>query len=213
MREKLTTSLTILLMIVMLTGCQPTKPSSDLDDGNDRNAEVTISAASVERLVNNTYRKYFGRHHLYCCDDDITDDGIFHATFYGDEDRIELFVEYDTKNKVLKSNAAEQYHREAIEEAVGALIEEMTGLRGGEEETATYDIRIRSEMSETFIEDYDEFVASEGTTIDIVLVFDKKISDTEEEQLQTLVKKLKEQQFKGELSYYGDGEDKGDIEI
>lgn len=78
-------------MLIFLVGCQPAEnPDATGDSGVSQPGRKAVSANSVERLVNNTYRKHLGGHKLYCCDDYVTDDGVFHATFYGDDDRIEF---------------------------------------------------------------------------------------------------------------------------
>ena len=205
MKRLLLCCASLLLMLMLLTGCQPADPVEDVKPDSSQSASVkTVSEDSVERLVNNTYRKALGRHRLYCCDAYSDDDGTFHATFYGDDDRIEFFVTYDPVNKVLKSDAARVYHASTILENVGAIIEETTGLQGGELETDTYSIGIDADLTEEFLEDYDAFITHPGTKIDILLIYDKKVTDLEEQQAQLLIEKLQKAHFKGEVTYCGD---------
>lgn len=191
MRKRLMSCLSLIIILLLLAGCQSVENPTD--------------AKGIQRLVNRTYGKYFGIHKLYCCDDGFGDDGTYYATVYGNNDRISFSVDYDMNNNILLTTASEAYHEKDIRDAVSKLIEETTGLENRDDypETEDYDISIESEPSTEFIEDYDAFISAEGTEISIVLVFDKKISDEEEKQVQTLIEKLQEQHFKGELTYFG----------
>ena len=72
MKKRLIGCFSLLLMLMMLTGCQPA--------GSQTTAKPTAKptdAKDMQRLVNNTYGKYFGIHKLSCGDDGFNDDGSY----------------------------------------------------------------------------------------------------------------------------------------
>lgn len=154
-------------------------------------------AEYVNTLINARYSKYFEDLNLACCDYGIDDDGVFYATVFATDEAYSFGACYDIKNKVLTTDASEGYHDDSIRRDVRKTIEET--LSFDKPVIEHYMLTIKSENSTEFIEDYDMFISDKGTRIEILLFFDKPISDTEARQVQTLMQKLNAKHFNGSI--------------
>ena len=218
MRKTYITFISLLLIVMSLTGCSPAKSQGtnawqDASDQAASHSERTLETAQKQAasLVNKQLQKYFGLRRLSYCDEWIND-GIYYATIYGDADTIEIFIEYDIENNILISNAAEVYHKKDIEKAIAKTVSKTMGLKNTQEETY-YSLRVNAERTAEFIEDYHEFIANDGTKIDLTLFFDEPISDSQATQIQNLMKKLKEQHFNGYVDYLADSKFSDEFDI
>lgn len=158
-----------------------------------------VVAEYVDTLLNSQYSKYFENLELFCCEYGTNDDGVFNAIVYSEEEKYSFSADYDIKNKKLYTTASREYHYEAVYADVKNTVEETMSFDNPV--TEHYMLTINSEPSTEFIEDYDKFVTDKDTNIEIMMFFDKPISNTEADQIQTLMHKLKDKQFKGSLQY------------
>lgn len=175
MRKILYSCFSLFLGLIMVTGCMYINPRGEFKDDD-------AVADYVDTLLNSQYSKYFEDLELFCCEYGTNDDGVFNAIVYSEEEKYSFGADYDIKNKKLYTTAEETM---SFDNPV----------------TEHYMLTINSEPSTEFIEDYDKFVTDKDTNIEIMMFFDKPISNTEADQIQTLMHKLKDKQFKGSLKY------------
>ena len=215
MRSFLGAMLLITIVLTVSTGCNLVIESAYQEGLLNRGSKHLSSNEKtdkehVQSLVNAKYRKYFENLKLFCCDDGSIGE-TYYATVYSEDENFEFFVEYDKNTDVLLTTASEAFHRKAITDNIEKIVAETIDFDSlGTEQ---YSLKIETELSENFLEDYDKFITDTGTKIKIALFYDKSISNVEAMQIISLMQTLKNKGFNGNLIYYTDEDFSKDLDI
>ncbi len=181
----------VLVSVILIPGCTKDKYSGEFK--NDK--EV---AEYVETIINKKYSRYFDDK-LCCSDYGTNDEGVFYATVYVKDEKYEFGVEYDIKNKTLKTDVSKGYHYETL----------LEDIRNTIPNTMRYDVQsVKCNKRKGFIKDYHKFVSDKDTKIELMLYFDGSMSD-DAKQVQSLMNTLSEKGFNGTVQccngeYYSD---------
>ena len=171
----------VLVSVILIPGCTKDKYS-----GEFKNDEEV--ADYVETIINKKYSRYFDNEKLYCSDYGTTDEEVFYATVYVNDEKYEFGVEYDIKNKTLETDASKGYHYET-------LLEDIRNTIPG---TMRYDVQsVKCNKRKGFIKDYQKFISDKDTKIELMLYFDDSMSDDDAKQVQELMKTLYDKEFNG----------------
>lgn len=182
----------VLVSVILIPGCKKDKYS-----GKFKNDEEV--AEYVEKIINKKYSCYFDNEKLYCSDYGTDDKGVFYATVYVKDEKYEFGVEYDIKNKTLKTDVSKGYHYETL----------LEDIRNTIPNTMRYDVQsVKCNKRKGFIKDYHKFVSDKDTKIELMLYFDGSMSD-DAKQVQDLMKTLSDKGFNGTVQccsgeYYSD---------
>lgn len=183
----------VLVSVILIPGCKKDKYS-----GKFKNDEEV--AEYVEKIINKKYSCYFDNEKLYCSDYGTDDKGVFYATVYVKDEKYEFGVEYDIKNKTLKTDVSKGYHYETL----------LEDIRNTIPNTMRYDVQsVKCNKRKGFIKDYHKFVSDKDTKIELMLYFDGSMSDDNAKQVQDLMKTLSDKGFNGTVQccsgeYYSD---------
>lgn len=170
----------VLVSVILIPGCKKDKYS-----GKFKNDEEV--AEYVEKIINKKYSCYFDNEKLYCSDYGTDDKGVFYATVYVKDEKYEFGVEYDIKNKTLKTDVSKGYHYETL----------LEDIRNTIPNTMRYDVQsVKCNKRKGFIKDYHKFVSDKDTKIELMLYFDGSMSD-DAKQVQDLMKTLSDKGFNG----------------
>lgn len=170
----------VLVSVILIPGCKKNKYS-----GKFKNDEEV--AEYVEKIINKKYSCYFDNEKLYCSDYGTDDKGVFYATVYVKDEKYEFGVEYDIKNKTLKTDVSKGYHYETL----------LEDIRNTIPNTMRYDVQsVKCNKRKGFIKDYHKFVSDKDTKIELMLYFDGSMSD-DAKQVQDLMKTLSDKGFNG----------------
>lgn len=182
----------VLVSVILIPGCTKDKYSGEFK--NDK--EV---AEYVETIINKKYSRYFDDK-LCCSDYGTNDEGVFYATVYVKDEKYEFGVEYDIKNKTLKTDVSKGYHYETL----------LEDIRNTIPNTMRYDVQsVKCNKRKGFIKDYHKFISDKDTNIELMLYFDGSMSDDDAKQVQRLMKLLSDKGFNGSVQccngeYYSD---------
>lgn len=182
----------VLVSVILIPGCTKDKYSGEFK--NDK--EV---AEYVETIINKKYSRYFDDK-LCCSDYGTNDEGVFYATVYVKDEKYEFGVEYDIKNKTLKTDVSKGYHYET-------LLEDIRHTIPG---TIKYDVQsVKCNKRKEFIKGYHKFISDKDTNIELMLYFDGSMSDDDAKQVQSVMKSLSDKGFTGTVQccngeYYSD---------
>lgn len=182
----------VLVSVILIPGCTKDKYSGEFK--NDK--EV---AEYVETIINKKYSRYFDDK-LCCSDYGTNDEGVFYATVYVKDEKYEFGVEYDIKNKTLKTDVSKGYHYET-------LLEDIRNTIPG---TIKYDVQsVKCNKRKEFIKGYHKFISDKDTNIELMLYFDGSMSDDDAKQVQSVMKSLSDKGFTGTVQccngeYYSD---------
>ena len=172
----------VLVSVILIPGCKKDKYS-----GKFKNDEEV--AEYVEKIINKKYSCYFDNEKLYCSDYGTDDKGVFYATVYVKDEKYEFGVEYDIKNKTLKTDVSKGYHYETL----------LEDIRNTIPNTMRYDVQsVKCNKRKGFIKDYHKFVSDKDTKIELMLYFDGSMSD-DAKQVQDLMKTLSDKGFNGTI--------------
>lgn len=142
----------------------------------------------VETIINKKYSRYFDNEKLYCSDYGTTDEEVFYATVYVNDEKYEFGVEYDIKNKTLETDASKGYHYETL----------LEDIRNTIPNTMRCDVQsVKCNKRKGFIKDYQKFISDKDTKIELMLYFDDSMSDDDAKQVQELMKTLYDKEFNG----------------
>ena len=189
----------VLVSVILIPGCTKDKYSGEFK--NDK--EV---AEYVETIINKKYSRYFDDK-LCCSDYGTNDEGVFYATVYVKDEKYEFGVEYDIKNKTLKTDVSKGYHYET-------LLEDIRNTIPG---TIKYDVQsVKCNKRKEFIKGYHKFISDKDTNIELMLYFDGSMSDDDAKQVQSVMKSLSDKGFTGTVQccngeYYSDEFELGSI--
>ena len=183
----------VLVSVILIPGCTKDKYS-----GEFKNDEEV--ADYVETIINKKYSRYFDNEKLYCSDYGTTDEEVFYATVYVNDEKYEFGVEYNIKNKTLETDASKGYHYETL----------LEDIRNTIPNTMRYDVQsVKCNKRKGFIKDYHKFISYKDTKIELMLYFDGSLSDDDAKQVQDLMKTLSDKGFTGTVQccngeYYSD---------
>lgn len=171
----------VLVSVILIPGCKKDKYS-----GKFKNDEEV--AEYVETIINKKYSRYFDNEKLYCSDYGTTDEEVFYATVYVNDEKYEFGVEYDIKNKTLETDASKGYHYETL----------LEDIRNTIPNTMRCDVQsVKCNKRKGFIKDYHTFISDKDTKIEVMLYFDGSMSDDDAKQVQELMKTLYDKGFNG----------------
>ncbi|WP_295247497.1 hypothetical protein [uncultured Catenibacterium sp.] len=171
----------VLVSVILIPGCTKDKYS-----GEFKNDEEV--ADYVETIINKKYSRYFDNEKLYCSDYGTTDEEVFYATVYVNDEKYEFGVEYDIKNKTLETDASKGYHYETL----------LEDIRNTIPNTMRCDVQsVKCNKRKGFIKDYQKFISDKDTKIELMLYFDDSMSDDDAKQVQELMKTLYDKEFNG----------------
>ena len=171
----------VLVSVILIPGCTKDKYS-----GEFKNDEEV--AEYVETIINKKYSRYFDNEKLYCSDYGTTDEEVFYATVYVNDEKYEFGVEYDIKNKTLETDASKGYHYETL----------LEDIRNTIPNTMRCDVQsVKCNKRKGFIKDYQKFISDKDTKIELMLYFDDSMSDDDAKQVQELMKTLYDKEFNG----------------
>ena len=171
----------VLVSVILIPGCKKDKYS-----GKFKNDEEV--AEYVETIINKKYSRYFDNEKLYCSDYGTTDEEVFYATVYVNDEKYEFGVEYDIKNKTLETDASKGYHYETL----------LEDIRNTIPNTMRCDVQsVKCSKRKGFIKDYQKFISDKDTKIELMLYFDGSLSDDDAKQVQELMKTLYDKGFNG----------------
>ena len=171
----------VLVSVILISGCKKDKYS-----GKFKNDEEV--AEYVETIINKKYSRYFDNEKLYCSDYGTTDEEVFYATVYVNDEKYEFGVEYDIKNKTLETDASKGYHYETL----------LEDIRNTIPNTMRCDVQsVKCNKRKGFIKDYHTFISDKDTKIEVMLYFDGSMSDDDAKQVQELMKTLYDKGFNG----------------
>ena len=171
----------VLVSVILIPGCKKDKYS-----GKFKNDEEV--AEYVETIINKKYSRYFDNEKLYCSDYGTTDEEVFYATVYVNDEKYEFGVEYDIKNKTLETDASKGYHYETL----------LEDIRNTIPNTMRCDVQsVKCNKRKGFIKDYQKFISDKDTKIELMLYFDDSMSDDDAKQVQELMKTLYDKEFNG----------------
>lgn len=171
----------VLVSVILIPGCTKNKYS-----GEFKNDEEV--ADYVETIINKKYSRYFDNEKLYCSDYGTTDEEVFYATVYVNDEKYEFGVEYDIKNKTLETDASKGYHYETL----------LEDIRNTIPNTMRCDVQsVKCNKRKGFIKDYQKFISDKDTKIELMLYFDDSMSDDDAKQVQELMKTLYDKEFNG----------------
>lgn len=167
-------------------------------------------AKHVNTLLQEKYGKYFDNLDLFCCDYG-TDEGVFEATVYATDERYEFGAKYDLRKKILTTDAALEWHEDKMRNVITKMI---TTTMGSDKFVKDhYYLEVYREYTQDFIEDYEKFVADKGTTIEVMLHFDRNVTDDDAVRVQTLMKQLSDNHFNGIVECINDDYRGGEFTI
>ena len=171
----------VLVSVILIPGCTKDKYS-----GEFKNDEEV--ADYVETIINKKYSRYFDNEKLYCSDYGTTDEEVFYATVYVNDEKYEFGVEYNIKNKTLETDASKGYHYETL----------LEDIRNTIPNTMRCDVQsVKCNKRKGFIKDYQKFISDKDTKIELMLYFDDSMSDDDAKQVQELMKTLYDKEFNG----------------